>query len=295
MYLGRVGTGYSETKVKLLLPQLKSVVSDASPFTGIGAPNKDENITWTRPELVAEIEFAGWTGTGMVRQAAFKGLREDKPANEVIAEKPAPAEKKDVPDLQPAEKSATTDKPLVMGVLISRPEKPLWPDADDGQPVTKLDLARYLEAVGPWMIGHIKGRPCSIIRAPDGFAAEQFFQRHAMKGTSNLLNLVTVSGDHKAYLQIDRVEGLAALAQVAALEFHPWNCQPNRPEIPGRLVFDLDPGPDVSFPEIVQAAMEMRERLEAVGLVSFCKTTGGKGLHVVTPLVSAKKKQVDMA
>ena len=233
----------------------------------------------------------------MVRQAAFKGLREDKPAAEVQAETPAPAEDV-VPDpvrTRAPKATQSTAKPVVMGVLISRPDKPLWPDAGDGEPVTKLDLAHYFEAVGPWMIRHIGGRPCSIIRVPDGIGGAQFFQRHAMPGTSNLLELVTVAGDRKPYLQIDRVEGLAAVAQVAALELHPWNCQPKQPEVPGRLVFDLDPGPDVPFSAIVSAAKEMRDRLDALGLVSFCKTTGGKGLHVVTPLALAKKKQADLA
>ncbi|WP_374453520.1 DNA ligase D [Phenylobacterium sp.] len=284
VYAGRVGTGFSSAVVSRLLPRLEAVASADSPFSGPGAPRKDGDINWARPELVAEIEFAGYTDGGAVRQGAFKGLREDKPAGEVETEAAALSN----PD-KPAQRSKRMGDSIVMGVTISSPDKALWPNsADSDAPVTKLELARYLEAVGPWMMPHIEGRPCSIIRIPDGLGGEQFFQRHAGKGASPLLSQVEVFGDHAAYLQVDRVEALAALAQIGAAEYHPWNCRPHAPETPGRLIFDLDPGPDVDFDAVVAAARDVRDRLEDLGLIAFCKTTGGKGLHVVTPLAPPK-------
>lgn len=293
VYIGRVGTGYGASKVATLLPRLKKHAAKVSPFTGANAPRRAPGVTWLEPVLVAEIEFAGWTGDGMVRQAAFKGLREDKPAAEVETDLPAPPG--EIEPAQPVENPGQSKggRVDVLGVSLSHPDKALWPDAEDGKPISKVDFANYLRAVGEWMLPHIKGRPCSLLRTPDGIGRETFFQRHAGLGTSNLFELVHVFGDKKPYLQIDRIEALIAAAQIGGIELHPWNCQPGDPEVPGRLVFDLDPGPGVEFDDVVSAANVMRERLEALGLNCFCKTTGGKGLHVVTPLKAATRGKLD--
>jgi bifunctional non-homologous end joining protein LigD len=299
VYVGRVGTGFGQATVSRLFPRIKAEATDKNPFGGNNAPRKARDVHWAKPNLVAEIEFAGWTADGLVRQGAFKGLREDKPAGEVQAEQPAgpvktPPIATDTAPVDPARGSRSkAQSSIVMGVPISKPEKILWPDDGSGKPITKVDLARYLEAISPWIIEHIRGRPCSIIRAPDGIEGERFFQRHASPGMSNLLDERTVFGDHKPYLEIDRVEGLAAVAQMGGLELHPWNCAPSHPERPGRLVFDLDPAPDVAFDLVIEGAHEMRDRLEDAGLISFCKTTGGKGLHVVTPLAAPKRSKID--
>ena len=289
-HVGRIGTGFGRDKVAKLLPKLKALETDTSPFEGKGAPRKAANMHWVKPQLVAEIEYAGFTGDGSIRQASFKGLREDIPASDVEAEVPAKAETAELatPTPKAAAKASGTistakQDSIVLGVTISKPDKPLWPDVD-GAPGTKIDLARYVAAIGEWMLPHVKGRPASIIRVPDGIGGETFFQRHAMRGMLSLIEQVSAKGDKQPYILFNRIEALVAAAQIGGVEIHPWNCQPGDPEVAGRLVFDLDPAPGVTFEDVIAGAREIRDRLEELGLVSFCKTTGGKGLHIVTPL-----------
>jgi bifunctional non-homologous end joining protein LigD len=295
VYSGRVGTGFTQQTALALHKKLTALKQSESPFGGANAPKRERGVHWAKPELVAEIQFSNWTEDNVVRQASFKGLREDKVADDVVAETPMKAKTAKLKPMpakiaRPANGGGQTrvlkssDRAELMGVSLSHPEKPLWPAANGQSAITKLELAEYFEAVGEWMLPHIKGRPCSVIRAPDGIGKELFFQRHAMKGASDLITLVKTPGEKQPYIQFDSVKAIIAGAQISSIEFHPWNCQPGEPEIPGRFVFDLDPDPGVAFEDVIAAAREMKERLEALGLTAFCKTTGGKGLHVVTPL-----------
>jgi bifunctional non-homologous end joining protein LigD len=311
--VGRIGTGFSQAKSAELLKALRPLETETSPFSGKGAPKGGAGVHWVRPELVAEIEFAGWTADGQIRQASFKGLREDKPAADVVLEGEHDIEASLQPDAAEAavadaaqdatQDEAATAKPArqppakagtklagsieVRGVTITKADKPLWPATDSSPAYSKGDLARYLEVVGERMLAHHRGRPVSIIRTPDGIEAERFFQRHAMPGQSPLVTLMDVH-ERKPYIAADTVEALLALGQVGATEFHPWNCEPFEVERPGRFVFDLDPDEGLGFDDVITAALALRKRLTALGLVPFCKTTGGKGLHVVTPLAPEK-------
>ena len=306
-FVGRIGTGFSASTVAAIMPKLEAAARGTTPFDRKTLPPDTRKAHWLEPTLVATIEFAGWTGDGAMRQAAFKGLREDKPAAEVEAIVPA-VPPQAVAEPEPAKTStkagktsvkteraaqpkdaarSKTAKAEVMGVAISHPDKALWPDAgNDGTPVTKRDLALYFEAVGDWMLPHVADRPCSIIRAPDGIEGQTFFQRHAMAGGSELFHTMTIAGDRAPYVSLDSVEALAAVAQSGGLELHPSNCAPGAPDVPGRLVFDLDPAPDVAFADVIAAAHTVKQVLELLGLAAFPKTTGGKGLHVVVPLTA---------
>ena len=283
VYMGRVGTGFNADNSRALLDRLKPLRQARSPF----APNSEipraRGINWVEPGLVAEVEFGTITSAGLLRQAAFKGLREDKPARSIV-EEPQPAARK-VEDTK-----VTTRKESAKTIAISHPDKVLWPKAGRDAAVTKADLAAYYAFAADRLLEHIAGRPLSLVRTPDGIDGQHFFQRHLMPGSSTELKPVRVKGEAKPYITIDGAAGLRALAQAGVTEIHPWGSRPGDPETPARIVFDLDPAPDVKFAAVIAAALEMRARLKNLGFEPFVKTTGGKGIHVVIAVKGTPKK-----
>ena len=291
-YLGRVGTGYGEAVTRTLVPALKAEAADKSPFSGPGAPKAAKDIHWLKPVLVAEIEHGGYTEAGSLRQAAFKGLREDKPAAEVTQVPQPPA------DMKPQKKTTTTVRPTskpgkvtVAGVTLSSPDKVLWPAVGDRPAITKADLARYYEAAAERILPHVADRPTSIIRAPEGIGGEMFFQRHAMSGSNPRLKLIDVKARTPYVAAVD-VGGLVAIGQSGGLELHPWGCKPGDPETPEQITFDLDPDEGLDFSDVIAAAKVVKAKLEDLGLTPFVKTTGGKGLHVVAPIKTDARSRV---
>ncbi|HEY1630050.1 MAG TPA: DNA ligase D [Rhizomicrobium sp.] len=284
VYMGRVGTGYNARNVPPLLRKLRPLKRATMPF----APNSEiprvRGIHWVEPSLVAEVEFTTITSAGLLRQAAFKALREDKSARSVVPE-PQPAAEEKTPMPKKSAKSKSSAK-------LTHPDKELWPKAGKDAAVTKADLLAYYETVAGRMLEHIAGRPLSLVRTPDGIGGQHFFQRHLMAGSSSALKPVKVKGEAKPYIMLDSVEGLQALAQSGTTEVHPWGCRRGDPETPARIVFDLDPAEDLKFTAVIDAAKAMRARLKTLGFEPFVKTTGGKGLHVVIAVKGTPKKPI---
>ncbi len=285
VYMGRVGTGYTAQVASDLLKKLKPLQRKTPSFVN---PPRAPDLNWVEPQLVAEIQFENITSDGVFRQAAFKGLRADKPAEQVVPEVPAdaPAKEKTAMAAKVA-KAAAKGGDVVLGVKISHPEKELWPKSKAGPAVTKRDLANYMAAAAARMLPHIAGRPISIVRTPDGIGGETFFQRHALKGTQAAMLAIKVSGEPNPYLGVDSAEALVALAQQAVTEIHPWGSKKGDPDVPERIILDLDPAPDVKFARVIEGAQELRKRLARLGFTPFVKTTGGKGLHVVIAIKGA--------
>lgn len=270
--VGRVGTGFSQHVARDLHARLSSLARTRSPFAGTLTAQERRGVTFVAPELVAEVEFRGWTGDQHLRHAAFRGLREDKPAREIVRE--TPAEGKDMAPEGSADRSAARSK-----VKLTHPDRVYWPE----EGITKQGLADYYAEVWRHILPFVVARPLALLRCPDGIASQCFFQKHSWRGMNKAIK-VAKDPDGEELLYIEDLDGLIALVQSGALEIHPWGAPLADIERPDMLIFDLDPGEGVGWEGVVAGAREIRTRLEAQGLAAFVKTSGGKGLHVVAPL-----------
>jgi len=268
-YAGRVGSGFDAQAFADLAPRLEGLARRTSPFADLPR-DIARDARFVTPKLVAQASFAEFTADGHVRHAVFRGLREDKPAKEVRRETPA--------------RGGETMRDEVAGVRLTHPEKLLW----KGQGVSKADLAQHYERAAGRMIPLIAGRPLSLVRCPEGRARSCFYQKHAGKGFPKAMGRVAIAekdGGSEDYMHADDLAALVAGVQMGTLEYHVWGARTDDLERPDRLVIDLDPGPGVDFAEVRAAAREVRGLLADLDLASLAMITGGKGIHVVVPLV----------
>jgi bifunctional non-homologous end joining protein LigD len=262
-YAGRVGSGFSERTARDLWERLDVTRVAAPSMEGI-PPEDARKVRWVAPRLVTEVEYGSWTAGGVLRRAVFKGVRDDKPAAAS-----APEERPEV---------VTQTARVPASVRLTHPDRIYWPDAG----VTKQGLAEFYAAIWDWIAPHVVDRPLSLVRCPEGIDGECFFQKHAWAGLHR--SVTRVRDSEEELLVIRNLEGLTSLVQAGVLEIHPWGAIVNDPDRPDRVVFDLDPGEGVAWPEVIAAALEVRARLAAIKLESFVKTSGGKGLHVAVPV-----------
>jgi bifunctional non-homologous end joining protein LigD len=272
MYAGRVGTGWSGTEAQKLKEKLETTAA-AKPAFGKPLPDGVDNkgVRWSTPRLVVDIQHRGWTADGLIRQSSFKGVREDKSADEVVLE--------EKPGVAKAEKrrAKTGAGGAIAGVRLTHPDRLLW---DEG--VSKQALAEFYAEIADHVLPHIAGRVLSVVRAPSGAQAKSFFAKHRWAGLAHVREIDV--GEAEPMIAIDDLAGLISLVQGGTVEIHPWGSLARDLERPDRLIFDLDPGEDVAWRDVIAGAQALRRELEDIGLDSFVKTSGGKGLHVVVPI-----------
>jgi bifunctional non-homologous end joining protein LigD len=281
-YAGRAGTGYDAATARALYAQLQKMRRDAAPVEAALPAEARRGMRWAEPKLVAEIEFRGWTGGDLVRQASFKALREDKDPREIMREVAV------APDSSsPASEAPSRQQPKARAmsepktsVKLTHPDRVLWPQAG----FTKQALADYYALAWPFMKSHVVARPLALLRCPSGIGEGCFFQKHVWEGAGAHIKLREDPEDGKSLVGVDDFDGLIALVQASVLEIHPWEARFDDLEAPDRLIFDLDPGEGIQWSDLVRAARGVRARLSNDGLESFVKTSGGKGLHVVAPI-----------
>jgi bifunctional non-homologous end joining protein LigD len=304
-YAGNCGSGFNGASLRQMRATLEAIATDDNPFPPRAVPGRGHH--WVKPDLVAEVSFSEWTATNSIRHPVFQGLRKDKPAKSVVREQakhvqeagtvksedkaaePAPAPRK-----RAAAKTAKVAKAAKAGQAPAGSGLPATFKVTHGERVmdkesgvTKLELVEYYALVGELMMEHLKGRPVSLVRAPEGVAGELFFQKHVvdprkMPGVGQLDQ--ALDPDHPRMTRIDSVEGILSCAQWNVVEIHSQNAVEKRYDTPDRFVFDLDPGEGISFAMVQEAAQVVRAFLQELGLNPFLKTSGGKGLHIVVPL-----------
>ena len=263
IHAGRVGTGFTADDARAFFSALEGIKIDKPAFGRKPIAGAEKQVRWVEPRLVVDVEYRGWSKDGVLWQASFRGLREDKDPLDIVRE-----------DSTSKEKGAVPHEPH-----LTHPDRLLWPE----EGITKQGLADFYTEIAAWILPHLVDRPLSLLRCPGGIADKCFFAKHAWPGLDTLIKRVE-TGDKQPMLAIDNLDGLLELVQGNVLEIHPWGSTVSDLERPDRLTFDLDPGEEVSWPSMIDAAREVRRRLGDIGLESFVKTTGGKGLHVVVPL-----------
>jgi bifunctional non-homologous end joining protein LigD len=312
IYAGRIGTGYTRAVAADLWKRLHPLEREKPPFDQIPREEaRRRDIKWVEPKMVIESEFRGWTADALVRQAAFKGVREDKPPQEVFREMPASgASDADASKRAAAASTAVATRTQARGsgkpgsktktkvrsstgsssgeeqkseVRFTHPDRVYWLDVG----VTKQALADYYRAVWRCMAPHLIDRPLALVRCPDGTKGECFFQKHASAGLDDKYLKMVIDKNRRQVLAVEDLDGLLSLVQAGVLEVHVRGSRIDRLDICDRIVFDIDPGPDVPWTQVVAAARDVRARLAAIDLVSFVKLSGGKGLHVVLPTAGA--------
>ncbi|HEX6154619.1 MAG TPA: DNA ligase D, partial [Burkholderiales bacterium] len=257
-YAGKVGTGFDDQALSSLMKKFAPLKSSDSALVD---PPREKGVTWLRPKLVAEVEFAERTDEGLIRHGSFMGLRQDISAKQVGVER---AQEPSAP------------------IKITHPDRLIWPSLK----ITKADLAAYYSEVADWMLPHVANRPLTLVRCPDGAEAKCFYQRHLGMGASPgvLKEVERLRSSKGKYLYLDSKDGILSAVQNGAVEFHTWGASVPEIKHPDRITMDLDPGPGIEWADLVKATRLTRTLLEKLGLKCFLKTTGGKGLHVVAPL-----------
>jgi bifunctional non-homologous end joining protein LigD len=267
VHAGRAGTGFSEEESVRLRKDLDKIKATRPAFAAKLPAGAEKGVKWVEPIRVAEVEYRGWGSEGLLRQASYRGMREDRLASEI--------------ELEQKPRAAPANRPRpAPAVKLTHPERILWGEKG----ITKQGLADFYTDIAEWILPHLVARPLSLVRCPSGVDGQCFYAKHAWQGASGDIRHVDV-GDDEERLAIDDLKGLLSLVQASVLEIHPWGSRLDDLERPDRIIFDLDPGEDVAWQAVIAAAAEVRDRLKDRGLTSFVKTTGGKGLHVIAPLV----------